>query len=94
MSLKFLVILFAALLYSTAVHGFLTFRGPRCFCRGSTVDSVNPAYIKKVSVFFPSGSCDKKEMIITLKRGKGQTCLNPESRQARLILKRVLKKNS
>ncbi|XP_027710428.1 C-X-C motif chemokine 11 [Vombatus ursinus] len=94
MSPKVLVILLAILLSSTAAHGFLMFRGSRCLCRSSTVQSVNPANIKKVSIFFPSGSCDKKEIIITLKSGLAQTCLNPESKQGKLILKKIIKKNS
>ncbi|XP_036619474.1 C-X-C motif chemokine 11 [Trichosurus vulpecula] len=94
MSLKVLAILLAILLYSTDVHGFLRLRGGRCLCRGSTVNSVNLANIKKLSIFFPSGSCDKKELIITLKRSGDQMCLNPESKQGKFLLKRVIKMNS
>ncbi|XP_020844113.1 C-X-C motif chemokine 11 [Phascolarctos cinereus] len=94
MSLKVLAILLAIVLSSAAVHGFLMFRGSRCLCRSSRVESVNPENIKKVSIIFPSGSCDKKEIIVTLKRGMAQMCLNPESKQGKLILKRIIKKNS
>ncbi|XP_044538341.1 C-X-C motif chemokine 11 [Gracilinanus agilis] len=94
MSLKVLAILLAVLLYSTSVHGFSMFRGGWCLCRSSTVNSVYRANIKEISIFFPSGSCNKMEIIITLKEGRGQTCLNPESKQAKLILKRATKKNS
>uniref|UniRef100_A0A5F8HEY2 C-X-C motif chemokine ligand 11 n=2 Tax=Monodelphis domestica TaxID=13616 RepID=A0A5F8HEY2_MONDO len=87
MNLKVLAILLAVLLYPSSVHGFSMFRGGWCLCRSSTVNSVYIANIKKVSIFFPSGSCNKIEIIITLKEGMGQICLNPESKQAKLILK-------
>ncbi|XP_074084574.1 C-X-C motif chemokine 11 [Macrotis lagotis] len=83
---KVLAILLATLLCSTVVHGFPMFQGSRCLCRGSTMNSVNPKYIKNVLLFLPSGNCDKKEIIITLKGGT-KMCLNPISRQGKLILK-------
>ncbi|XP_068955114.1 C-X-C motif chemokine 11 [Petaurus breviceps papuanus] len=92
MSLKVLAILLAISLYSTAVHGFLMFHRSPCLCRGTLVEAVNPANIKKASIFFPSSRCQKKEIIITLKRGGVKICLNTESKQGKLILKRIIKK--
>ncbi|XP_057585346.1 C-X-C motif chemokine 11 isoform X1 [Hippopotamus amphibius kiboko] len=87
MSVKGMAIVLAVIFCATAVQGFPMFKRGRCLCTGSGVKAVKVAYIEKVSIIYPSNNCDKTEVIITLKANKGQRCLNPKSKQAKVIRK-------
>nr|XP_055153268.1 C-X-C motif chemokine 11 isoform X1 [Symphalangus syndactylus] len=94
MSVKGMAIALAMILCATVVQGFPMFKRGRCLCIGPGVKAVKVADIEKASIIYPSNNCDKIEVIITLKENKGQRCLNPKSKQARLIIKlkeRILK---
>lgn len=69
------------------------FKGGRCLCIDSGVKAVKMAAIEKVSIIYPSNGCDKVEVIVTLKGHKGQRCLDPRSKQGRLIMQTIQKKN-
>lgn len=69
------------------------FKGGRCLCINPGAKVVKMAAIKEVSVIYPSNGCDKVEVIVTLKAHKGQRCLDPASKQARLIMQTIQKKN-
>ncbi|XP_003477698.1 C-X-C motif chemokine 11 [Cavia porcellus] len=94
MNMKGLVIVLAMILSATVVQGFPMFKRGRCLCIGPGLRAVKVADIAKASIIYPSNSCDKIEVIITLKAHKGQRCLNPRSKQAGLIIKQVERKNS
>ncbi|XP_011821588.1 PREDICTED: C-X-C motif chemokine 11 isoform X3 [Mandrillus leucophaeus] len=87
MSVKGMAIALAMILCATVVQGFPMFKRGRCLCIGPGVKAVKVADIEKASIIYPSNNCDKIEVIITLKENKGQRCLNPKSKQARLIIK-------
>ncbi|XP_004647484.2 C-X-C motif chemokine 11 [Octodon degus] len=94
MNVKGMAIVLAVILSATIVQAFPMFRSGRCLCIGPGLKAVKVADIKKASIIYPSNSCDKIEIIITLKAHKGQQCLNPRSKQAGLIIKQVKRKNS
>lgn len=92
MSVKGVLLVLAVILCATTVQGFPMFKGGRCLCTGPGVKAVKVADVQKATIIYPSGSCDKTEVIITLKAKKGQQCLNPRSKQASLIIKQIERK--
>ncbi|KAK2911800.1 hypothetical protein QQF64_027649 [Cirrhinus molitorella] len=64
----------------------------RCLCRGAGLKMVNPKLIQKVEIHPISPSCGYVEVVVTLKNGKGQRCLNPESMFTKHIIDRIEKK--
>ncbi|XP_004472636.1 C-X-C motif chemokine 11 [Dasypus novemcinctus] len=93
MTVKGTAIALAVLFCATVVQGFPMFKGGRCLCIGPGVKAVKVPDIEKASIIYPSNNCDKVEVIITLKANKGQRCLNPRSKQANLIIKKVQRMN-
>ncbi|KAM6220930.1 C-X-C motif chemokine 11 [Rhynchocyon petersi] len=87
MGVKGMAIVLAVLVCATTVQGFPIFKGGRCLCIGPGVRAVKVANIEKASIIYPSYSCNKLEVIITLKANKGKQCLNPRSKQATLMIK-------
>ncbi|XP_055290862.1 C-X-C motif chemokine 11 [Moschus berezovskii] len=94
MTVKGMAVVLAVILCAATVQGFPMFKGGRCLCIGPGVKAVKVANIEKVSIIYPTNNCDKTEVIITLKTHKGQRCLNPKSKQAKAIIKKVQRKNS
>ncbi|XP_004430906.1 PREDICTED: C-X-C motif chemokine 11 [Ceratotherium simum simum] len=90
---KGMAIVLAVIFCATIVQGFPMFKGGRCLCIGPGVKAVRVADIEKVSIIYQSNNCDKIEVIITLKANKGQRCLNPRSKQANVIIKKVERRN-
>lgn len=93
MNVKGLAIVLAVIVCATIIEGFPMFKGGRCLCIGPGVKAVKVTDIEKASIIYPSNSCDKTEVIITLKAHKGQRCLNPRSKQGSFIIKQVERKN-
>ncbi|XP_025743506.1 C-X-C motif chemokine 11 [Callorhinus ursinus] len=93
MSVKGMVIALAVIVCATTVQGFPMFKAGRCLCRGPGVKAVKVANIEKATIIYPSNNCDKIEVIITLKAHKGQRCLNPKSKQASIIIKKIERMN-
>ncbi|EHB09524.1 C-X-C motif chemokine 11 [Heterocephalus glaber] len=87
MNVKGMAIVLAVIFSATIVQGFPMFKRGRCLCIGPGLKAVKVADIEKASIIYPSNSCDKIELIITLKAHKGKRCLNPTSKQAGLIIK-------
>ncbi|KAK2509277.1 hypothetical protein MC885_003369 [Smutsia gigantea] len=79
----------AVVLCATVLQGFPMFKGGRCLCIGPGVKAVRVADIEKATIIYPSNSCNKIEVIITLKAHKGQRCLNPKSKQAKVIIRKL-----
>ncbi|XP_028737756.2 C-X-C motif chemokine 11 [Peromyscus leucopus] len=92
MNMKGTAIALAVIICATAVQGFSMFKRGRCLCIDHRARAVKLADIETVSVIYPSNSCDKVEVIITLKGHKRQTCLDPKSKQARLIRQAIERK--
>ncbi|XP_077607469.1 C-X-C motif chemokine 11 [Crocuta crocuta] len=93
MSMKGMIIVLAVIFCVTIVQGFPMFKGGRCLCIGPGVKAVKVADIEKATIIYPSNNCDKTEVIITLKAHKGQRCLNPKSKQANIIIKKIKRMN-
>ncbi|XP_006754615.1 PREDICTED: C-X-C motif chemokine 11 [Myotis davidii] len=93
MNVKGMAMVLAVIFCATIAQGFPMFKGGRCLCIRPGVKAVKVADIEKISVFYPSNNCDKVEVIITLKAHKGQRCLNPRSKQANILIKKVERRN-
>ncbi|XP_042534223.1 C-X-C motif chemokine 11 [Dipodomys spectabilis] len=93
MKLKGMAIVLAVIFYATVIQGLPMFKGGRCLCLGPGAKAVKVAHIEKATIIYPSNSCYKMEVIITLKAQKGQRCLDPRSKQASFIIKQVQRKN-
>ncbi|XP_041527540.1 C-X-C motif chemokine 11 [Microtus oregoni] len=92
--MKGIAIAFAVLICATAVQGFTMFRAGRCLCIDPGVKAVRMADIERVSIIYPTRGCAKVEVIVTLKANKGETCLNPKSKQAHIIQQAIERKSS
>ncbi|XP_038191554.1 C-X-C motif chemokine 11 [Arvicola amphibius] len=92
--MKGMAMAFAVLICATTVQGFTMFRVGRCLCLDPGVKAVRMADIEKVSIIYPTRGCAKVEVIVTLKANKGERCLNPKSKQARIIQQAIERKNS
>ncbi|CAM4539689.1 unnamed protein product [Leuciscus chuanchicus] len=66
----------------------------RCFCADKGVNMVSPKLIEKVEITPPSPSCENQEIVVTLKNGMEQKCLNPESKFTQKYIMKALKKRS
>ncbi|XP_051971496.1 C-X-C motif chemokine 11-6-like [Xyrauchen texanus] len=66
----------------------------RCFCADKGVNMVLVKNIEKVEIIPPSPSCGKQEIIVTLKKGAGRKCLNPESQFTQNVIMKALEKRS
>ncbi|KAL6047999.1 hypothetical protein STEG23_036120 [Scotinomys teguina] len=85
MNMRGMAIAVAVIVCAATVQGFSMFKRARCLCIESRTKAVRMADVETVSIIYPSNGCDRVEVIITLKAHKRQTCLDPESKQARLI---------
>ncbi|XP_051026395.1 C-X-C motif chemokine 11 [Acomys russatus] len=93
MNTKGIAIALAVVICATTVQGFVMFKRGRCLCIGPGAKAVKRADMETAAILYPSNSCDRTEVIITLKANKGQRCLDPRSRQALLIRQTIEKKN-
>nr|AXF84158.1 chemokine ligand 11 [Ctenopharyngodon idella] len=64
----------------------------RCFCADKGVNMVPPKLIEKVEIIPPSPSCENQEIVVTLKNGTEQKCLNPESKFTQKYIMTAFKK--
>uniref|UniRef100_A0A8D0L596 Chemokine interleukin-8-like domain-containing protein n=1 Tax=Sphenodon punctatus TaxID=8508 RepID=A0A8D0L596_SPHPU len=94
MNQTFAALLCALLLIVTGIQGALTHRRGRCICPGQGSDFVQPQSLEKMEVFPKSSSCDRVEIIATLKSTGEQRCLNPNSPRVKKMLTRIMKKRS
>ncbi|MBZ3888016.1 C-X-C motif chemokine 11, partial [Sciurus carolinensis] len=76
------------------VLGFPMFKGGRCLCIGPGAKAVKLTDIEKASIIYPSNSCDKIEVIATMKKNGEKRCLNPESKAIKNLLKALRKERS
>uniref|UniRef100_A0A8C7BAX9 C-X-C motif chemokine ligand 11 n=1 Tax=Neovison vison TaxID=452646 RepID=A0A8C7BAX9_NEOVI len=87
MSVKGMVIALTVIVCATVVQGFPMFKGGRCLCIGPGVKAVKVADIEKATIIYPIMN------FINLKARKGQRCLNPKSKQASIIIKKIQRMN-
>ncbi|KAM5271764.1 C-X-C motif chemokine 9 [Ctenodactylus gundi] len=60
-------------------------RNRRCSCINTWTPTIHPKSLKDLKQFAPSPSCDKTEIIATMKNGD-QRCLNPNSPGVRKLV--------
>ncbi|XP_076998535.1 C-X-C motif chemokine 9 [Tamandua tetradactyla] len=70
----------------TGVQGTLIGRNGRCSCIDFTQEMIHQQSLKDLKRFVPSPSCEKTEIIATMKNGE-QTCLNPDSANVKKLMK-------
>ncbi|XP_072520829.1 C-X-C motif chemokine 11-6-like [Salminus brasiliensis] len=66
----------------------------RCLCQGPGQNMVHLQRVEKIEVYPAGPSCENVEIIVTLKNGAGQKCVNPESKFAQNYIKKAIKKRS
>ncbi|XP_063050613.1 C-X-C motif chemokine 11-6-like [Engraulis encrasicolus] len=64
----------------------------RCKCQDEGVQFIRPKLIESLEVIPSSSSCDKVEIIVTMKNGN-KKCLNPESPFAQNYIKSIEKRS-
>ncbi|XP_007495807.1 C-X-C motif chemokine 10 [Monodelphis domestica] len=65
-----------------------------CQCLQVTKNIPNLKSFEKIDVIFPSATCPRPEIIGTMKIGKEQICLNPDTSTMKNILKTIKKTRS
>ncbi|XP_054341957.1 C-X-C motif chemokine 9 [Pongo pygmaeus] len=75
------------LLVLIGVQGTPVMRNGRCSCISTNQGTIHPQSLKDLKQFAPSPSCEKIEIIATLKNGD-QTCLNPDSADVKELIKK------
>ncbi|XP_004280237.2 C-X-C motif chemokine 9 isoform X1 [Orcinus orca] len=68
------------------VQGTPTMRNGRCSCINTSPGTIHSKSLKDLKQFAPSPSCEKTEIIATMKNG-AQTCLNPNSTDVKELIK-------
>ncbi|XP_057584815.1 C-X-C motif chemokine 9 [Hippopotamus amphibius kiboko] len=68
------------------MQGSPTMRNGRCSCINTTRGTIRSKSLKDLKQFAPSPSCEKTEIIATMKNGY-QTCLNPDSPDVKQLIK-------
>ncbi|XP_055153267.2 C-X-C motif chemokine 9 [Symphalangus syndactylus] len=75
------------LLVLIGVQGTPVMRNGRCSCISTNQATIHLRSLKDLKQFAPSPSCEKIEIIATLKNGD-QTCLNPDSADVKELIKK------
>ncbi|XP_059524196.1 C-X-C motif chemokine 9 [Myotis daubentonii] len=68
------------------VQGVPIMKKGRCFCINTNQGMIHLKSLKDLKQFSPSPSCEKTEIIATMKNGT-QTCLNPDSTNVKKLMK-------
>ncbi|XP_041109146.1 C-X-C motif chemokine 10-like [Polyodon spathula] len=83
------VIFLTLVLSATLVHG-MKLPNTRCICIDAGKNSIHTNQIEKLEVFPMSPKCDRIEIVVTLKETNKKLCLNPDSKQVKRILGRMI----
>uniref|UniRef100_A0A8D2CUL1 C-X-C motif chemokine n=1 Tax=Sciurus vulgaris TaxID=55149 RepID=A0A8D2CUL1_SCIVU len=75
------------------VQGAPIMRNDRCSCISTSQGKIHPKSLKDLKQFAPSPSCEKTEIIATMKNGD-KACLNPDSADVEKLVKAWEKKVS
>ncbi|KAK1174315.1 C-X-C motif chemokine 10-like [Acipenser oxyrinchus oxyrinchus] len=87
-------VLFLTLVLSATLVNGMKLPNTRCLCIGARKDSIHPNRIEKLEVFPMSPKCDRLEIVVTLKETNEKLCLNPDSKQVKRIVGRMIQKRS
>ncbi|CAH2301490.1 C-X-C motif chemokine 10-like [Pelobates cultripes] len=91
MGKAFLAIFCSLLLILTCAQGLSIFGSQRCRCNGRGANAVIVKSMARLEIFPISASCDKLDIIATMKSGT-QICLNPYSKMVKAMIANVTKK--
>ncbi|XP_077157257.1 C-X-C motif chemokine 11-like [Paroedura picta] len=80
------------LLGAVTVQGLPTSRRGRCLCRETAIPSIHISRVAEVQYHRPSASCDREELIVTLKANGKKKCLSVIFEQGRRIKEAIMKK--
>ncbi|MCJ8746957.1 hypothetical protein PDJAM_G00147830 [Pangasius djambal] len=83
-----------ACLLLACVQGQPRINSRRCLCQGSVVNAVRLHRIDRIELYPASATCQNVEIVVTLKNGAGQKCLNPDSEFTQNYIKRAIKKRN
>ncbi|KAM5340947.1 C-X-C motif chemokine 9 [Glossophaga mutica] len=81
-----LLLLGITFLFLIGVQGSPMMRNRRCSCINMKQGMIHLKSLKDLQQFPPGPSCDNTEIIATMKNGN-QTCLNPNSRSVKKLIK-------
>ncbi|XP_008067257.1 C-X-C motif chemokine 9 [Carlito syrichta] len=68
------------------IQGTPVMRNGRCSCINTSPGTISTRSLKDLKQFTPSPSCEKTEIIATMKNGD-QICLNPDSTNVKKLMK-------
>ncbi|KAM9742468.1 C-X-C motif chemokine 9 [Dama dama] len=71
----------------TGVQGIPAVKNGRCSCIKTSQGMIHPKSLKDLKQFAPSPSCEKTEIIATMKNGD-QACLNPDLPEVKELIKK------
>ncbi|XP_046947396.1 C-X-C motif chemokine 10 [Lynx rufus] len=78
----------------SGIQGIPLSRTPRCTCIKISELSVNLRSLEKLEVIPASHFCPRVEIIATMKKNGEKTCLNPESKTIKNLVKAISKGRS
>ncbi|XP_019389802.1 PREDICTED: C-X-C motif chemokine 10-like [Crocodylus porosus] len=88
------VVLCSVLLLVAEIQGAPNAGRGRCLCTAKGSDFLPAKSLAKLEVFPKSSSCERLEIIATLKDSKQQRCLNPDSKWVQKTVKNLIKNKS
>ncbi|XP_062873895.1 C-X-C motif chemokine 11-6-like [Trichomycterus rosablanca] len=88
------VLVLTACIFIIHVQGQAKTSVQRCLCQGGMSNRVLLKRIDKVEIYPASPSCNKVEIIVTMKNDARKKCLNPESKSAQNIIKKSIEKRN
>ncbi|XP_066566743.1 C-X-C motif chemokine 11-6 [Amia ocellicauda] len=89
--MKTAAVVVLAVLLVADIEGMPSMNKLRCRCADAGVDFIPPRQIEKLEMFPTTSTCERVEIVITLKDNAGKKCLNPTSNFAKNFVKRALK---
>nr|XP_056711899.1 C-X-C motif chemokine 10-like [Euleptes europaea] len=89
MNTVFALFLCVAALLGSGIQGILTSGKGRCLCPSAGSNFVPRKPLEKVEMYTANASCDRAEIIVTLKTSGERQCLNPDSRAVQAMLARI-----
>uniref|UniRef100_A0A3P9AKJ9 Chemokine interleukin-8-like domain-containing protein n=1 Tax=Esox lucius TaxID=8010 RepID=A0A3P9AKJ9_ESOLU len=88
------LLVFLACLFLVNVEGQVGHTKARCLCLNGVVNQIKPVLIQKIVVHKSTISCPHMEIIVTLKNGAREKCLNPESGMGKKAVNKWLENQS
>ncbi|KAG7477214.1 hypothetical protein MATL_G00091740 [Megalops atlanticus] len=88
--MKVLALFLAVVALAATTEGSPGFQSGRCKCLGTMADFIPRRLIGRVEVLPATTTCDRTEIIITLKGSKEERCLNPATQRMQAFVTKFL----